>query len=30
VHQGVRIELANGTPIFHRPDGTVLAERAPP
>jgi len=30
VHQGFKIELANGAPIFHRPDGTVLAVRAPP
>jgi hypothetical protein len=30
VHQGFRIELDKGAPIFHRPDGTMLAERAPP
>jgi hypothetical protein len=32
VHQrgGFRLELADGRPVFKRPDGSVLEERAPP
>ncbi|MBA3552997.1 MAG: HNH endonuclease, partial [Actinobacteria bacterium] len=32
VHQrgGFRLELAGGRPLFLRPDGSVLADRAPP
>ena len=32
VHErgGFRLEMSNGQPLFHRPDGTLLEERAPP
>jgi hypothetical protein len=27
---GFHVEMSNGQPLFHRPDGTILEERAPP
>jgi hypothetical protein len=30
VHQGFGVEMSEGKPAFHRPDGTLLEERAPP
>jgi hypothetical protein len=30
VHHGFGVEMPNGEPVFRRPDGTVLEERAPP
>ncbi len=31
VHQaGFGVEMTDGRPVFYRPDGTVMAERAPP
>jgi hypothetical protein len=29
-HRGFRLELVQGRPMFRRPDGSVLEERAPP
>jgi hypothetical protein len=30
VHEGFRLELIDGRPVFRRPDGSVLEDRAPP
>ncbi|HJS27269.1 MAG TPA: DUF222 domain-containing protein [Actinomycetota bacterium] len=30
IHRGFRVEMVDGRPIFRRPDGTPLPERAPP
>lgn len=30
VHHGFTVEMTHGTPVFRRPDGTHLEERAPP
>jgi hypothetical protein len=29
-HTGFRVEMARGRPVFHRPDGSVIADRARP
>jgi hypothetical protein len=30
VHAGFGLELVDGQPVFRRPDGSVLEDRAPP
>src|SRR6266508_394947 len=30
VHHGFSVEMADGTPVFRRPDGSILENRAPP
>jgi hypothetical protein len=30
IHRGFRVSVVDGTPVFARPDGTPLADRAPP
>lgn len=30
VHHGFRVEMIDGKPLFRRPDGTILENRAPP
>jgi HNH endonuclease len=30
VHDGFRLEMPEGRPVFRRPDGSVLEDRAPP
>ena len=30
IHRGFRVEMIDGAPLFTRPDGSVLTDRAPP
>jgi len=30
IHRGLRVEVMDGLPMFRRPDGSPLEDRAPP